>query len=322
MGLRQKLRGKPWYQHLAEKANALTLPGFQHVPVLTVMRLFGRSLVKGILFQRAAAMTYRFFIAVIPMVMAIFSIFSLMGESMQQHMLNAFEYIIPHYAWPVANQMITEVLSRQNGSLVWIFLAMGLYFSVVAINSFLNSLRSSYYEVPTRNLFKQLFVSLQIFVIFVAMVSVIIMIFVLSSQLLQYIDTYTLQNAVLYSNVVSVLRWLLIFVAIYFLISMLYYFVPADKQNYRFFSAGSSLATILLVLLLGVVDFYFSDFADYNFIYGSMGALITVLLWIYWNAIVILACFDLNVSVAEAKKNTVQNELNNENKGSHSTSGK
>ena len=291
-----------WYQKLNDWAETLVLPGFQRMPFLAVMRLFGKSLVKGILFQRAAAMTYRFFITCIPMAMAIFSILSLMGESMQEHVLNAFSYVIPHYAKPVANQMINEVLSRQSSSLVWIFLAMGLYFAVIAINSFLNSLRSSYYEVPTRNLFKQLFLSLQIFFIFVAMVCVIIMIFVITSRMIRYFDEHTLQNVVLYSNAVSILRWLLVFAAIYLLISTLYYFVPADKTNYRFFSAGSSVATFLLVLLLSVVDFYFSDFADYNFIYGSMGALITVLLWIYWDAIIILACFDLNVSVAEAKK--------------------
>lgn len=293
---------KYWYQKIRDWAETLVLPGFQRMPFLAVMRLFGKSLVKGILFQRAAAMTYRFFITCIPMAMALVSILSFMGESMQEHVLNAFSYVIPHYAKPVVNQMISEVLSRQNNSLVWIFLAMGLYFAVIAINSFLNSLRSSYYEVPTRNLFKQLFISLQIFFIFIAMVCVIIMIFVFTSRLIRYIDEYTLRNVVLYSNAVSALRWLLVFAAIYLLISTLYYFVPADKTNYRFFSAGSSVATFLLVLLLAVVDFYFSDFADYNFIYGSMGALITVLLWIYWDAIIILACFDLNVSVAEAKK--------------------
>ena len=293
---------KYWYQKISEWAETLVLPGFQRMPFLTVMRLFGKSLVKGILFQRAAAMTYRFFIACIPMAMALVSILSFMGESMQEHVLNAFSFVIPHYAKPVVDQMMNEVLLRQDSSLLWIFLAMGLYFTVIAINSFLNSLRSSYYEVPTRNLFKQLFLSLQIFFIFIAMVCVIIMIFVFTSRLIRYIDEYTLRNVVLYSNAVSVLRWLLVFAAIYMLISTLYYFVPADKTNYRFFSAGSSVATFLLVILLAVVDFYFSDFADYNFIYGSMGALITVLLWIYWDAIIILACFDLNVSVAEAKK--------------------
>ena len=309
-----------WYHKFVDWAENLVLPGFQQVPFLTVMRLFGQSLVKGILFQRAAAMTYRFFITCIPMAMALFSILTFLGEEMQQHVLRAFSFVMPHYARPVADQMVNEVLSRQNGSLVWIFLAMGLYFAVIAINSFLNSLRSSYYEVPTRNLFKQLFLSLQIFIIFVAMVCVIIMIFVFTSRLIRYIDDNTLQNVVLYSNAVSVLRWLLVFAAIYLLISTLYFFVPADKTNYRFFSAGSSVATFLLVLLLAVVDFYFSDFADYNFIYGSMGALITVLLWIYWDAIVILACFDLNVSIAEAKKNTEQIKNQNENQGSNTVS--
>ena len=316
----KKLKKSQWYVHLVGKAEALVLPGFQGIPFVTVMRLFGKSLVKGILFQRAAAMTYRFFITCIPMAMAIFSILSFMGESMQEHVLNAFSLVIPHYAQPVADQMVSEVMSRQNSSLVWIFLAMGLYFAVIAINSFLNSLRSSYYEVPTRNLFKQLFISLQIFFIFVAMVCVIIMIFVFTSRLIQHIDVYMIHNAVLYSNAVSVLRWLLVFAAIYLLISILYYFVPADKANYRFFSAGSSLATILVVILLSVVDFYFSDFADYNFIFCSMGALITVLLWIYWDAIVILACFDLNVSIAEAKKNTEQIMNQYENQGSNTAS--
>ena len=286
------------------------------------MRLFGQSLVKGVLFQRAAAMTYRFFIASIPMAMAVFSILSFMGKEMEQHVLNLMQYVVPHYALPVANRMISEVLSRQSSSLLWIFLIMGLYFTVIAINSFINSLRSSYYEVPTRNIFKQLFLSLQIFFVFIIVVCLIIVIFVVTSNMLQYIDAHTLQNTVLYSNAVSILRRLLIFVTVYVLISMLYYYVPADKKNYRFFSAGSSVATFLLVLLLGGVDFYFSFFADYNFIYGSMGALIAVLLWIYWNAIIILACFDLNVSVAEAKKNFLKNHLNDENQGSNPISGK
>ena len=144
------MENKYWYQRLKDWAETLVLPGFQRMPFLTVMRLFGKSLVKGILFQRAAAMTYRFFIACIPIAMALVSILSFMGESMKKHVLNAFGYVIPHYAKPVANHMISEVLSRQNNSLVWIFLAMGLYFAVIAINSFLNSLRSSYYERSAR----------------------------------------------------------------------------------------------------------------------------------------------------------------------------
>jgi membrane protein len=76
---------------------------------------------------------------------------------------------------------------------------------------------------------------------------------------------------------------------------------PTKRGNYRFFSAGSSTCTILLVLLLWILNIYFSNFSNYNLIYGSLGAIFAILLWINWSASIFLICYDLNVSIAKAK---------------------
>lgn len=305
---------KSWSQNLSVWFSQLVLPGFQGIPVSCVMKLFGESLVKGILFQRAAAMTYRFFVAFIPMVMAVFSILSFTGTRIQTHIMNVLHTIVPRYAWPVAEQMINEVVERQNRTMLWVFLAVGLYFSVIAINSFLNSLRSSYFEVPIRNLFKQLFLSLEIFFIFVTFLIIIVFVFIITSKLIQYIDENTFNNTVLYTYTVGILRWLLVFASLYILISLLYYVVPAKKTYYRIFSAGSSVATILIILILSLIDFYFSSFADYTFIFGSMGAILAVLMWVYLNSVAVLVGFDLNVSIAKAKTE-IMCQSNSQNHG-------
>lgn len=310
----EKVKQTRWKRKLRVFIWRLVLPGFQGMPFVRVMKLFGESLVKGILFQRAAAMTYRVFVAAIPMTMALFSLLSFVGAGLQQHVLNAVHFVVPKYAWPVAEKMMQEVLERQSKTMLWVFLAIGLYFSVLAINSFINSLRSSYFQVPMRNLFKQLFLSLQVFFFFVFSLCVIIGIFIFTSMMIKNIDEHTVRSVVVYTQTITAIRWVLVFVFVYFLISILHYIVPADKKDYRLFSAGSTLSTLLILLLITVIDFYFTDFADYNFIFGSMGAIFAVLLWFYLNAVVILAGFDLNVSIAKAKQDIKKKYIKNDHK--------
>ena len=118
---------------------------------------------------------------------------------------------------------------------------------------------------------------------------------------MRYVNTNYMDNPNLYSFIVNFLKWVLVFTAVYFLISIFYYLAPAKRGDYRFFSAGSSTCTFLLVVLLWIMNVYFSNFSNYNLIYGSLGALFAILLWINWSSTIFLICFDLNVSIAKAK---------------------
>jgi membrane protein len=109
-----------------------------------------------------------------------------------------------------------------------------------------------------------------------------------------------------YFFLVHGIKWILVFAALYFLVSALYYVAPVQKSNYRFFSAGSSMCTISLVVILWALNFYFSHFSNYNLIYGSLGALFAILLWINWSSLALLVGFDLNVSIAKAKDEGVE----------------
>lgn len=286
---------------IIKKSKTVSLPGLQHVPLYDVMDFFFQSMGKGVIFQRAAAITYRFFVALIPMLIALFSAISYMGEGVQMALLGFVESLVPEFVWPVISDMITELITRQNGTLSSLMLIFGMYFTIVSVNSLLVAMNTSYFNEEKRNILKQIGLSFVIMFIGFFVIVLVLVLFIMASVILKHIHTQISGSARGYFWAIHGAKWVLTYAAIYFFVSTIYYLGPVKKDNYKFFSAGSSTCTILMVLLLWVLNFYFSNFTNYNLIYGSLGAIFAILLWINWTSVVLLICFDLNVSIAKAK---------------------
>jgi membrane protein len=88
----------------------------------------------------------------------------------------------------------------------------------------------------------------------------------------------------------------------FFTISFIYYLAPAKASKFRFISAGSTLATVLALGASIGFNFYVQNFSSYNALYGSIGTLLIVLVWIYFNSIILLIGFELNASIYSAGK--------------------
>ena len=291
----------PGFGKLVAKSKTISLPGLQKVPLYDVMLFFGQSMSKGVVFQRAAAITYRVFVAVIPMIIALFSAIAFFGEDFQNTIISLLESVVPPYVWPSVSDIITDVVMRQNGTLSSFMLVIGIYFTIVCINGILVAMTSSYYTDVKRNIFDQIMLSAGLMFLTFLIIVVVAAFFILASLAVRYVHTNFVNNPSLYSFVVHFLKWVLVYAAVYFLISIFYYLAPVKRGDYKFFSAGSSTCTILLVILLWLLNIYFSNFDNYNLIYGSLGAIFAILLWINWSAAIFLICYDLNVSIAKAK---------------------
>ena len=286
---------------IVAKSKTMTLPGLMKVPLYDVMRFFGQSMSKGVVFQRAAAITYRVFVAVIPMLIGLFSAIAFLGEDFRNTLISMLESVVPPYVWPVISGMITDVVMRQNGTLSSSMLIIGIYFTIVCFNGILAAMTSSYFIEDKRKFLDQIFLSAGLMLLTFIIIVFVAAFFILASLAVRHVHTNYFNNSELYAFVVHFLKWVLVYAAIYFLISIFYYLAPMKRGDYRFFSAGSSTCTILLVILLWIINIYFSNFNNYNLIYGSLGAVFAVLLWINWSSSIFLICYDLNVSIAKAK---------------------
>jgi len=96
-------------------------------------------------------------------------------------------------------------------------------------------------------------------------------------------------------------RWIIIAFVALLSVSFLYYYAPSKRSRYRFFSPGSIMATLLLILSSLAFSYYISHFGRYNKLYGSIGTLLALLIWFNMNAFVLLIGFELNVSIRNAR---------------------
>ena len=97
-------------------------------------------------------------------------------------------------------------------------------------------------------------------------------------------------------------RWIIIVTIFFTTISLLYRYGPSHKLKWNFLSPGSVLATGLAVLTSLGFTYYINNFSAYNKIYGSIGTLIVVMLWLYLNSLILLIGFELNASIDLSKR--------------------
>ena len=98
-------------------------------------------------------------------------------------------------------------------------------------------------------------------------------------------------------------KWVILIFMLFLGITTIFNLGPAIKSQIKIFSPGAILATLFIILTSIVFSYYIDNFSQYNKIYGSIGTLIIILLWIYFNAIFLLIGFELNASIFNAKKN-------------------
>jgi membrane protein len=279
----------------------LVVPGFQKIPFWDVMVFFFESLFKGILFQRAAAMTYYIFASAIPLLMALVAAISFLGNSIHNNLMEMIQSVSPPYLWPTISEIINNLILSQNSAVLWLSIGLGVYLTFLSVNSIVTTLNISYFDVEQRSFFKQLPISFVMVIVLLFIVIAASGTFVGASYLISLITTKFSASAAFYSLAVSIFKWLFLFILMYLLLSALFYFAPHNKKYFKFFSAGSTFSTIMLVILLKGLNYYFAHFTSYNMVYGSIGAILLILIWINWSCVTVLIGFDLNVSIAIAQ---------------------
>ena len=279
----------------------LVLPGFQKIPFWDVMKFLVESLVQGIFFQRAAAMTYYIFTASIPLIMALIALLSFIGPDLQNNLLEFIQEAVPEYLWPAVYKIVNNLIQHQSGTILYLSLSLGIYLTFLSVNAIVNTLNISYFDIEQRKGIKQLPISFVMVIVFLVVVIAACGIFVVASFLVNYLTITIFGSEILYQYTIVVTKWAMLFILLYLFLAALFYFAPYNKKYFRFFSTGALFSTILLILLLYALNFYFSNISTYNLVYGSIGALLLIMLWLYWSCMAILIGFDLNVSISIAQ---------------------
>ncbi|MEI6749512.1 MAG: YihY/virulence factor BrkB family protein [Bacteroidales bacterium] len=288
-------------RYVESYARSIVFPGFDGMSLYDVVGFFIRGIQRGAITSRASAFSFNFFLAVFPAIIFFFTIIPYIPISgFQDMLLELMRDFIPEKVYGTVEETLFDIVKRQHGGLLSIGFILAMYFSTNGINSLIESFNQTYHTIETRSAFKQRLISILLVLILSVLVIVAIVLMIVGPIVLEFLATSNILHNAFTVQLIIFGKWIVVAALFFFAFSFLYYLAPAKRKQFRFISAGSTLATLLTILTSIGFNYYANNFIRYNTLYGSIGTLMIVMLWIYFNAIIVLIGFELNASISKA----------------------
>ena len=303
----KKISHKLWeffrVEDIIQFFRGLVLPGFDGVPFYDVIGFFFRGIVHGAITTRAASLSFSFFLALFPTILFFFTIIPYIPVSgFQQILMDAIKGFLPPNTFIEVQTIIEDIVVRKNGGWLSLSFIMALIFSTNGTSAIIDVFNQTYHSIESRSYLKQRVVAVFLVVIMSLLVITSVVMISIGSNIFHFLYEKGIIKDQFTVYLMIFLKWIISLSLVFFSFSFVYYLAPAKKRHFRFFSAGSTLATILFVISTLGFNYYVSNFSQYNALYGSIGTIIILMLWIYFNSIILLIGFELNASIYNARE--------------------
>ncbi len=281
---------------------SIVIPGFDGVSMYEVLVFFFKGLWKGALTLRASAVAFNFFLALFPSIIFMFTIIPYIPiEGFQEMLFSSLQDVLPNSTYEAVKNTAEDIITKRQGGLLSLGFVLALFFSTTGVNSLIEAFNQTYHSIEESSFFKQQLTSLILVLILSSIVIIGVVLLISGNELIGYIVGLGWIDSTVEIIAIKIIKFIIVVILFFFAISFLYYLGPSRKQKFRFISAGSTLSTLLIILLSLGFNYYIDNFSRYNTLYGSIGTLIIVMLWIYFVSLVILIGFELNASISVLK---------------------
>ena len=300
--IEDKLEKIPVVNLLVKFLKSIKLKVLEGLSLYDLLELYTIGIVKGALSTRASAIAYSFFMALFPFLLFVIIVIPYVPiTGFETEFLNFLQSFLP----PTTTEFFYENIFEniKGGGLISSVFLISILLMANGVNAVFSGFESSYHEQLTRNVFKQYMYALGVALILAFLL-------ILTVAVLGFFNIYVVENIVEFahvenenSNMLLVLSQYLFFVImVYLATATLYYFGTKEGKQFKFFSVGALFTTLLIILTSYVFGIYIENFAQYNKLYGSIGALLILMLYFWLNANILLLGFELNVSLTRLRK--------------------
>lgn len=277
-----------------------------------VGKIFLEQIRKDEISERAGAMAFSFTVAMFPLLLFLLNMIPYIGlffpNVTTQNILLFIGEIIPSSIYQEAEATIMDIVSKPRQSLLSIGFFLALFLSTNGVVSMMNAFNAVYRTKENRSFWTTRLIAVSIVMILVLAICGAVVIMILGSSILYSISEWEIVSSSLYYYMLTFFRFLVLLSVFTIATAYIFRFAPAVHDKWHFFSSGSITAGILITLSFYLFSYYLNNFATYNKLYGSIGAMIAVMLWLFITSLIILICFEINVSLDKAAERRMVSE--------------
>lgn len=298
--IEEKLDKIPIINWLVRLLKKIKLPGFEGLSIYDLFEMYTIGIVQGALTTRASAIAFSFFTAIFPFLLFIIIIIPYIPfENFQEEFLIFLDSFLPPQTSDFFNENIFENINKTNkGGLLSTIFILSLILMANGVSAVFSGFENSYHDQLTRNVIKQYLFAFGVAIILALLV-------VITVGVLGYFEIYVVQNLKDYGYIDSdqektglvLAKFAFYVIMVYVATATLYFFGTKEGRHSKFFSIGALLTTLLVLLTSYLFGLYIENFSKYNELYGSIGALLILLFYLWLNANILLLGFELNISL-------------------------
>jgi membrane protein len=282
--------------------------GFTGLSLYDVAIFFWKGLMEGAITTRASSLAFNFFLAFFPSIIVFFTLIPYIPiDGLQETLMELLAVVLPPSTNEITFQTLEDIISNPRGGLLSVGFILALYFSTNGINSLIEAFNSSYHIREIRPLIQQRILSLGLTLLLSIMLIIAIGLIIFGTVVVNYLVSSEIISTGA-ADLIIYGKWFVMLAMLFFGISILFHLGPALKSKWKLFTPGSIFATIFIIITSIGFNYYINHFSQYNKIYGSIGTLMIILLWMYFNSIILLTGFELNASISNAKQKRVNSE--------------
>jgi membrane protein len=298
--IRNNIAGNFPVNWIVSKSKLIKLPGFHGIALYDVVRFFVHQVRKVGLTERTAAISFNFVMAVPPMIIFLCTLIPYLPISKEFiHQLYALiRDVVPGEKNNSAIiKFINDLIKKPKTGLLSIGFLLAMFYSSNAMMGIMRAFDKNYIGFKKRSPLQKRKTALRLTAILFVLMLTSMLLLIMQGSVLRWFGI----RSVALRNVINDIRWIVIVVLFLISVSFIYRHAPFVQKKWKLINPGSVLATTLMIGFTALFSYWVNHFSNYNKLYGSISTIIILMLLIYFNSLVLLIGFELNVSISSLR---------------------
>ncbi len=284
-----------------KESATMRLPEYPYITVRDFFVKLYKEIVKDDVPSLAAQMAYYFLFSMFPMMLFLVALLGFLPiEDLTSRFLAQIQPVVPREFYQIIADHVHGVVDVQRPGLLSISAIVALYSASAGVNATIQALNRAYEVHDRRGFFKVKLISLGLTLAGSVLVLVATTLIVGGNAAATWIGAHFGIFGGWYELIWKAIQYLMAPAAILLALAFLYYFGPDVKQEWKWVTPGSVVATITWLIATWGFSFYVSSFGNFNATYGSLGGVMVTMLWLYLSSLVLLVGGEINAVLEHA----------------------
>lgn len=260
-----------------------------------------RAIARDDVYMYSAQASYYIIISSIPFIMMLLSLAKFILPVSESDIVIIASSFLPEIVLPSFENIIHEIFYKVSGSVISISAVSSIWTASRGIYAIERGTRNVYHSPGRKTFFLDIFASFLYTFAFIFIMLLYLTIFVFGNSIINFLDLKSgIWHFVLSRT--AWLKWVFTFAFLIISFSLLYMAFSGKKMRLRNHMHGAIFTTLAWMIFSFIFSFYIENFANYSYIYGSLAAIVLIMLWVYSCMIIFLVGGEINIAVLESKE--------------------